>query len=64
MNQMFNRYFTYLSFNLFKKSGLSEWFGNFLEDVIPKDKFAALVVISIFNVIGTEVIYITIFTLI
>lgn len=39
-----------------EKSGLSVAFGNFLENIIPKNKLTALIIISIFSAIGTEFI--------
>ena len=38
------------------KSGFRCWFGELLEKVIPNDKYLALLIISIFSMIGTEVI--------
>jgi hypothetical protein len=50
-----------MTFFLFdKKSGLSVWFGTFLQDVLPKNKVTALVVINIFCAIGTEVHFLVI----
>jgi di/tricarboxylate transporter len=41
--------------NGFQKSGLSKWLAEVLSGVMPKQKELALIVILIFNQIGTEV---------
>ncbi|CAF0823698.1 unnamed protein product [Brachionus calyciflorus] len=39
-----------------EKSGLSLWFGDFLEKVLPKQKVLLFIVITVFSVFGTEFI--------
>ena len=36
-------------------SGLSAWFGNFLENVMPRYRIWSLLIVIIFGAIGTEV---------